>query len=69
MSEAPAFLQLQNLSDEEESLRTRLISQLRVAQRANKRQESYYEGARLVRDLGIAIPPHLRDVESVIAWP
>lgn len=66
---APAFLQLQRLSDEEESLRTRLIGQLHVARKANGRQEAFYEGSRKVRDLGIAIPPHLRDVEAVAAWP
>lgn len=67
---APAFLQLQNLSDEEEATRSRLISQLVTARRANERQESFYEGSRKARDLGIAIPPHLRDgVEAVAAWP
>jgi hypothetical protein len=67
--EAPAFLTLQNLSDDEEQRRLRLISQLRRAQLANQRQESFYEGSRKVRDLGIAIPPHLRDVEAVAAAP
>jgi hypothetical protein len=68
--EAPAFLTLQNLSDNEEQRRLRLISQLRLAQRANKRQEAFYEGSIRVRDLGIAIPPHLREtVEAVAAAP
>lgn len=69
MTEAPAFLQLQSLSDEEEATRARLISQLSRARKANLRQEAYYEGARKVRDLGISIPPHLRDVEAVAAGP
>lgn len=69
MTEAPVFLQLQNLTAEEESVRIKLLSQLSRARRANKRQEAYYEGARRVRDLGIAIPPHLRDVETVAAGP
>ncbi len=69
MSEAPAFLILQNLTDDEEQRRLRLISQLRRVQWINARQESYYEGSKQVRDLGIAIPPHLRDVEAVVAWP
>jgi hypothetical protein len=60
---------LNALSDAEESLRLQLISQLRRAQVANKRQEAYYEGSRIVRDLGISIPPHLRDLEAVAAWP
>lgn len=67
--EAPAFLQLSTLSDEHESLRLRLIGDLRRMRFANERQESFYEGSRRARDLGISIPPSLRDVESVAAWP
>lgn len=66
---APAFLTLQNLSESDEALRQRLISQLHRARRANTRQEAFYEGSRKARDLGIAIPPNLRDVEAVAAWP
>lgn len=69
MSEAPAFLQLQNLTPEEEATRAKLLGQLSRARKANVRQEAYYEGARRVRDLGISIPPHLRDVEAVAAGP
>lgn len=69
MSEAPAFLRLHSLSEEHESLRLRLISQLSRARKANRRQESFYEGSKKARDLGISIPPHLRDVEAVAAWP
>lgn len=65
----PAFLELASLSDTEEATRLRLITQLRRAQIVNARQESYYEGSRRVRDLGIAIPPHLIDLEAVAAWP
>lgn len=67
--EAPAFLVLQNLTDAEEEARARLIGQLRRAQRANRRQQGFYEGSRIARDLGISIPPHLRDVQAVAAWP
>lgn len=66
---APAFLTLHHLAETEEVTRSRLISQLRVAQHANARQQAYYEGSRRIRDLGIAIPPHLRDVEAVAGWP
>ncbi len=69
MTEAPAFLQLQNLTDAEEQTRAKLLGQLSRARKANFRQEAYYEGARRVRDLGISIPPHLRDVEAVAAGP
>jgi hypothetical protein len=69
VSEAPAFLVLQNLDDDEEKIRQRLINQLRRAQMSNARQQSFYEGSRLVRDLGISIPPHLQNLEAVAAWP
>lgn len=69
MTEAPAFLQLQNLTDDEEAVRLKLLRQLSQARRANLRQEAYYEGAKKVRDLGISIPPHLRGVEAVAAGP
>jgi SPP1 Gp6-like portal protein len=66
---APAFNILGGLSAAEEALRLRLISQLARVRKANRRQYDYYEGARRVRDLGIAIPPHLRDLEAVAGWP
>jgi hypothetical protein len=66
---APAFLTLGVPSDGEETTRSRLIVQLSRARYANLRQEAYYEGSRVVRDLGIAIPPHLRDLEAVASWP
>lgn len=69
MTEAPAFLQLQNLNEIEEQARANLLGKLSRARRANLRQEAYYEGAKRARDLGISIPPHLRDLESVAAWP
>lgn len=67
--EPPAYLRLGVLSEDEERTRSRLLSVLSRARRANVRQESYYEGSRRVRDLGIAVPPNLRDVEAVAAWP
>lgn len=66
---APALLRLTRLSDAEDATRARLSGQLRAVRAANLRQEAFYEGSRVARDLGIAIPPHLRDVETVAAWP
>jgi hypothetical protein len=67
--DAPAFLQLGDLSPIEDDLRVRLAGQLTRCRKANRRQETYYEGSRMVRDLGIAIPPHLRDLPAVAGWP
>jgi hypothetical protein len=69
MAEAPALLEKDKLTDEEDAVRRTLISKLARARKVNLRQEAYYEGARKVRDLGIAIPPHLKDVEAVAAGP
>lgn len=66
---APAFLRLSQLSEGNEQVRRRLVAQLDYFKAVNVRQESYYEGSRAVRDLGIAIPPSLRDVPAVAAWP
>jgi hypothetical protein len=65
----PAFLTLGELDADEERTRQALVSQLRRAQLKNVRQTAFYEGSRRVRDLGIAIPPHLTQLESVAGWP
>lgn len=67
---AATFLSTPVLTDPQEQARQRLVSQLRTAQKANARQESFYEGSRRAADLGISIPPALRDkVEAVAGWP
>ena len=33
------------------------------------RIEGYYEGSTRVRDLGVAIPPELQRVQTVVSWP
>lgn len=33
------------------------------------RIEGYYEGSSRVRDLGVAIPPELQRVQTVVSWP
>ena len=69
MTVAPFFNRLGGLSEAEDTIRYRLESRLRVARIHNTRQETYYEGARFVRDLGIAIPPSLLELEAVAGWP
>lgn len=43
--------------------------QLQRARRANKLKNEYYEAKQKVRQLDIAIPPQLRDVEVAVGWP
>lgn len=69
VSLVPASIGLKVLSDDEQSSADRLLKRLTDFQDANERQRLYYEAAQAVRDLGIAIPPHLRNLEAAIGWP
>lgn len=57
------------LSDDELALARRLLNQLEAVQPHNSTVAAYYEGKAIVKDLGIAIPPHLRTLGSVVGWP
>lgn len=57
------------LSDDDNAVVGKLLKQLDNAQRHNKVVAAYYEGKAIVKDLGIAIPPHLRTLGSVVGWP
>jgi hypothetical protein len=35
----------------------------------NEKIAAYYDGVARIRDLGIAIPPQLRNIETVVGWP
>ncbi|MBW3663564.1 MAG: phage portal protein [Actinobacteria bacterium] len=60
---------LSALPDDEEQIAKGLMARLRQFQKVNDRQDSYYDAVQRTRDLGIAIPPHLRDLEAAIGWP
>jgi hypothetical protein len=62
-------LPLSKLGDDEKAVAKRLLSQLHDRQRANRRQDLYYGARQAVRDLGIAVPPHLTDLEAALGWP
>lgn len=67
--EVPALIRLGRLSDDEQRQVDGLLEQLRDKQRHNRLVERYYEGKQRIRDMGIAIPPHLRSIETVVGWP
>ncbi|MTE24837.1 phage portal protein [Microbacterium sp. ZXX196] len=46
-----------------------LVKVWRQKRPRNVLRTSYVEGKNRLKDLGIAIPPQLRDVETVIGWP
>lgn len=64
-----AFPQLQGLSDRETQVTIELLTRLAVTAPRNRLKAAYYEGKQRVRDLGISIPPSLRNVETVVGWP
>lgn len=66
---APAFVRLSGLSEDEQAVRNAMAASLSAFRLTNRRQQEFYEGSNALEDLGIAIPPQLRDVESVVEWP
>lgn len=58
-----------SLSVEEVDAGRAMMAQLDQVDAANKRQESYYEGPRRVRNLGAAIPPEFRKILTIVGWP
>src|SRR5690625_4865320 len=70
MTITPAvYLPLVGLSDEHHQLLTKLLNNLSFFQHRNTEKLAYYEGTQRVRQLGITIPPSLRDIEVVVGWP
>lgn len=65
---APAFTFLSSLSNDELVTYSQLRNQLSRFSKINKVREAYYEGSQIVRQLEIAIPPHLKDLEVVAGW-
>lgn len=63
------LLRLSNLSDDEDRLLNALLRQLSSHEVSNALKLAYYEGEQRVRQLGIAIPPSLADLEAVVGWP
>jgi len=63
------YLPLLGLSDDEQHLMTKMLDNLALYQARNAMKLAYYEGKQRVRQLGITIPPSMRDVEVVVGWP
>ncbi|HJT91703.1 MAG TPA: phage portal protein [Mycobacterium sp.] len=58
-----------NLTEEEEALLGALKRQLTWAKRVNLVKNEYYEMRQRIKDLEIAIPPQLPDIEVCCGWP
>lgn len=57
------------LSEDEEGILKRLWSALNRAQPPLKRLDSYYEGDRRLRQIGLAVPPELESFTVMVNWP
>jgi hypothetical protein len=57
------------LTDDEAALLAHQIARIDAHAAANRRLDTYYEGQARVRNLGIAIPPGLNHIDTVVGWP
>lgn len=57
------------LTDEEKATLTELWKVWTMKLRRNILRAQYYDQHNVLKDLGIAIPPHLTDLELVLGWP
>ncbi len=57
------------LSDDEKLILSRLQIKVGLSERRNRILEAYYEGEQRVEQLGLAIPPELRNFLTIAAWP
>lgn len=69
MIESFAVASLTGLSDSERDALNANMRQLATFQPSNLVKQAYYTGTQRVRDLGIAIPPVMRSIETVVGWP
>lgn len=57
------------LSDDERDLLNRLAGTLPRTVRRNRIADAYYDGEQRVEQLGLAVPPELRQFLTIVAWP
>jgi hypothetical protein len=60
---------VKGLTESEQTLFAELANTCAKKAARNAKRTKYYEGKNRLKDLGIAIPPQLRDVEMVVGWP
>lgn len=63
------FAAATDLEDDEANLLSALLDKVEARTMRNLALENYYDGEDRIRDLGIAIPPSLRDLKTVVGWP
>ncbi|MBP2211093.1 hypothetical protein JOJ87_001437 [Rhodococcus ruber] len=63
-----AFPQVPGLDHTDQNTLDSLVKQWRQKRVRNEIRTEYYRGTNRLKDLGISIPPQLREVETVIGW-
>jgi Phage portal protein, SPP1 Gp6-like len=66
---APTLLRLSVADDDEQRLIEAGLSRLFVVNAANREAQEFYDGSRVVRDLGISTPPSMMNLKVVAGWP
>lgn len=61
--------QIDGLAAEDQALVNYLVQQIQYKATRNALRRRYYDYRNTLRDLGIAIPPQLKNVETVVGWP
>lgn len=69
MKTAAFPLHVQGLSTDESELVGELVAKLERKKHYNDLREKYFDGQDRVRQLGIAVPPGLRDLLAIVGWP
>lgn len=64
-----ATLSVPDLTTVENDLLEQMLAQLQEKSVINARRSNYVDAKQVTRHLGIAIPPQLESVETVIGWP
>ncbi len=66
----PALIGIENvLSDDETSILWDLGTELSNRRPAHWESELYYTGQQRLRNIGIAIPPHMAKIDTAMGWP
>ena len=64
-----ALPRVHGLTDPELDTLNRLVAELEKRRNGNIRRQRYFEGRYRVQQLGIAVPPRLRELPLVVGWP
>ena len=64
-----ALPRLPALTEDEQTMLARMWARITAKQAKNMLLDTYYEGHRVFQDLGISVPPQMRNVRAALGWP